>query len=136
MYRGCLFDKYPTEVLRRVRYGLNTLPDTPVRFGTNSSGKVRYALDTGARHFGKFGTTSIPIPDTSVSSVRSSIIPRVLVWCTLPNIPFNIEYCSADPFASLRICLGPGASYRGGQASGKNGGAQQPQLGDETHSGR
>ena len=35
------------------------------------SGKVRYGLDTGTRHFGKFGTSSIPVTETSVSSVRS-----------------------------------------------------------------
>lgn len=28
-----LLGKYPTEVLGKVRYGLNTLPKTPVRFG-------------------------------------------------------------------------------------------------------
>ena len=31
---------------------------------------VRYDLNTGTRHFGKFGTASIPVPDNSVSSVR------------------------------------------------------------------
>ena len=36
------------ELYQSVRYGLNTLPNTPARFGTNS----------------------IPVPGTSVSSVR------------------------------------------------------------------
>ena len=113
VYRGYLLGKYLTEVFGKVRYGLNTLPNTPVKFdtasipyrtsvwfGTNStpvpdtsarvcrgclpyrrgsvrpqyrakhSGIVRYELDTGARHFAKLGTTSLPVPDTSVSSVR------------------------------------------------------------------
>ena len=33
--------------------------------------RCRYDINTGTGHFGKFGTTStIPVPDTSVSSVR------------------------------------------------------------------
>ena len=55
----------PTEVLGQVRYGLITLPNIPVRFGT-----VRYELNTGTQHFREFGRTSIPVPDTSVSPVR------------------------------------------------------------------
>ena len=51
--------KYPTEVLGKLRYGLNTVPNTPVRFGTNSTQVPE-----------KFGTTSIPVPDNSVRSVR------------------------------------------------------------------
>ena len=30
---------------------------------------VRYGLDTGTQHFGKFGSFSIPTPDTSVTSL-------------------------------------------------------------------
>ena len=37
--RVCTLGKYRTEVLGKVRYGLHTLPNTPVRFGTNS---IRY----------------------------------------------------------------------------------------------
>ena len=40
--------EHPTEAFGKVRYGLNALPNTPVRFGT----------------------TSIQAPDTSVSSIR------------------------------------------------------------------
>ena len=39
-----------------------TVPDASV--------KVRYDINTGAENFGKFGTTSIPVPETSVSSVQ------------------------------------------------------------------
>ena len=37
---------------------------------------------TGTRHFGNFGTTSIPVPDTSVTSVRQQYRYRTLrqVW--------------------------------------------------------
>ena len=48
VYRGCSLGKYPTEVFGQVRYGLNTLPNNPVWFGTNS----------------------IPVTYTWVSSVR------------------------------------------------------------------
>ena len=34
------------------------------QYQTEHSGKVRYELDTGTRHFGKFGTTSMPVPNT------------------------------------------------------------------------
>ena len=36
VYRGYLLGAYPVEVFGKVRYGLNTLPDTPVCFGANS----------------------------------------------------------------------------------------------------
>ena len=54
----------------------NTLPNltgvlgTRPQYRTQHSGKVRYELDTGTRHFGKFCTTLVPVPDTSLSSVR------------------------------------------------------------------
>ena len=66
-YRGCLLGKYRTEVFGKVRYGLNTLPNTPVRFGMNS----------------------IPVPGTWVSSAPP---PKILRYrCALPNIP--LKYC-------------------------------------------
>ena len=40
--------------------------------GTSPHG---YELDAGTQHFGKFGTTSIPVPETSVSPVRPPKIP-------------------------------------------------------------
>ena len=71
VYRGYLLSKFPTEVFGKVRYGLDTLPNTPIRFGTNSTPVpdtsvsslrpqyqhptlryVRYALNTGTRQFG------------------------------------------------------------------------------------
>ena len=55
VYGGYLLDKYPTTVFGMVRYWLSTLPNAPVWFGT----------------------TSIPVPDTWVSSVRPPKIPRV-----------------------------------------------------------
>ena len=48
----------PTEPYRSVRYGRNTLPNSPVWFSTSS----------------------IPVPDTSVASVRPPKIPRVPVY--------------------------------------------------------
>ena len=36
VYRGYLLGVYPVEVFGKVRYGFNTLPDTPVCFGANS----------------------------------------------------------------------------------------------------
>ena len=62
VYLGHLLGKYSTEHDRNN----SVRPQCP----TEESGKVRYELHTGTRHFGKFGTTSIPVPDTSVSSVR------------------------------------------------------------------
>ena len=50
-YRTYLLGKYPAEVLGEVRYGLNTLPNTTERSGTRS----------------------IPVPDASVSSVRTRV---------------------------------------------------------------
>ena len=41
---------------------------------TERSGKLRYELDTGTEHFGRFGTPSIPAPDTSVASVLHTSI--------------------------------------------------------------
>ena len=34
------------------------------QYSSHPSGMVRYEFDTGTRHFGKFGTTPIPVPDT------------------------------------------------------------------------
>ena len=59
---------------RTLRYG-STRPQYP----TEHSGKVRYELDTGTGLFVKFGTTSTPIPDASVTSVRPPKILRVRV---------------------------------------------------------
>ena len=57
-------------------------PDTSVssvhqyRYRTLRSG--RYDINTGSGHFGKFSTTSIPVPDTSISSVRHQYRYRTL----------------------------------------------------------
>ena len=62
VYRGYLFGKQSTEPYRGVRYDRNTLPNALV--------KAKYEVDTGTRHLVKFGMNSIPVLDTSVSSVR------------------------------------------------------------------
>ena len=71
-YPGYLLRKYSTEVFGKLRYGRNTLPKIPVRFGTNS----------------------IPVPHTSVNSVRAPKTPRVPVCPAertlghlYPNVP-------------------------------------------------
>ena len=53
-------------------FGTTSIPRTQV--------KVRYDLNTGTRHLEKFGTTSIPAPDTSVTSVRPPKKHYVLVY--------------------------------------------------------
>ena len=58
--------RYPT--VRQGRYDLNT--------GTR---QLRYELTTGNRHFGTFGTNSIPVPDTLVRVYRG-YIPRVCTY--------------------------------------------------------
>ena len=62
---------YPIKV---VRYGLNTLPNTPVCLGTNTP--VRFGTNSVPvpRHDSGFGTTSIPVPGTSVR-VYSGYLP-------------------------------------------------------------
>ena len=40
--------------------------------------QVRCSINTGTGHFGKFGTASIPVPDTSVSSVQYQYQYRTL----------------------------------------------------------
>lgn len=57
-----------------VRYGVNTLRNTPVWFGANSIpvpyptlGYVRYDLNTGARHSRKFGTPTKKYPRVTVT---------------------------------------------------------------------
>ena len=38
--------------------------------------RVRYHVSTGIGHFSKFGTTSMPLPDASVNSVRCGYLYR------------------------------------------------------------
>ena len=64
IYRIYLLGNYPAEVLGKVRYCLNILLNTPLTFGTNS----------------------IPVPDTSVSSVRQNFPGHRY---TLPNTPLE-----------------------------------------------
>ena len=76
-----------------VRYGLNTLPN-PVWFGTNSipvpdTSVSSVQLQYRFRRLGKFDTTSTPVSDTSVSSVRPPNRPRVSYRYTLPDIPLK-----------------------------------------------
>ena len=56
---------------------------------------VRYELDTCTRHFGKFGTTSIPVPGTSVGSVRPQYpVPDTSVSSVcppkIPRVPVHL----------------------------------------------
>ena len=71
------------QVFRKIRHGLNTVLETPVY-------KVRYELDTGTRHFGKFGTVSTPVPGNLVRVYRGHNCPTEVVLYdhdTLPNTP-------------------------------------------------
>ena len=58
-----------------------TLPECLVRpqYPTQHFASVRYEFGTGTRHFGKFGLTSMSVPDTSVSSGRPPRMPEVPV---------------------------------------------------------
>ena len=66
------------------------------------SGMVRYELNTCTRHFGKFGTTSIPVPDTSVTSVCPPEIPRVPFYPTKHTLGNFRGGGFGAPFSSLR----------------------------------
>ena len=82
-------------------------PDTSVRIYRGYTGdylpcrSVRYNLNTGTRHGGKFGATLIPVPDTSVRSVRTQYPtePYRSVRYGLPNytgvlgVRFEIKPC-------------------------------------------
>ena len=62
---------------------------------------LRYGLDTSTRHFGKLGTTSIPVPDTSV-------------WFGTNSIP--VPYTSMRSVRTLKYTPGtdiPFTKYRG-----------------------
>ena len=52
------------------------------QYPTEHSGMVWYDFNTGTRHFGKIGTSSIPVPDNSVSLARPPKIPQVPVYPT------------------------------------------------------
>ena len=65
------------------------------KYPTEVFGKDRYGPNTGTRRFGKFGTTSIPVPDNSVTWVRPPKIPRVytgVIYNALPNIPLAMIF--------------------------------------------
>ena len=75
-----------------VRYGLNTLPNTPLWFGTNSIPvpslrQVRSELNAGTRHFRKFGkptkTTRMPVCSTEHTLARiqdTMLLYLCLMW--------------------------------------------------------
>ena len=74
VYRGSLLGKYPAESPRKG----SVRPQYP----TEHSGKVRHELDTGARHFGKFGTPR-EIPRVPVCPTEQTLSgPGV---CTAPK---------------------------------------------------
>ena len=56
--------------------------------------QVRYYTNSDAGHFGKFGTTSISVPDTSVSSVRHPYRHMYRCIGTVPNTPLQYSYNS------------------------------------------
>ena len=65
----------------------------------------QYDINTGTGHFGKFVTTSIPIPDTSVTSVRYPRYPYRTHPCNTPfgiQVLVNLEYLTVRQM--LRSC--------------------------------
>ena len=60
-YTGGLLGKYRTEPYRS--------GSVRPKYPAEHFGIVRYEPHAGTRHFGKFGTTYMPVPDTSVISV-------------------------------------------------------------------
>ena len=66
-----MLGEYPAEVFGKVRYGLNALPYIPVWFGTNS----------------------IPVPNTSVASVRPPKIPRGELYRYTLGVPYRTHPC-------------------------------------------
>ena len=82
--REILLGNYPTEPYRSAPCGRNALPTLPEclvqpQYSTEHSVNVRYRLGTGTLHFGKVGTTSMPVPDTSVIWARPPRMPQVPV---------------------------------------------------------
>ena len=88
-----------------LRYGLHQYP-------TEHSGMAPYELTNGTRYFGKLGTTSIPVPDTSVGSVRpqhgyptlrqdrhefDTGTPSTGKWYTLDHNTGGTVLCSVRP---------------------------------------
>ena len=60
------------------------------QYTTEPSGIVRYELDTGTGHYGKFGATSIPVPDTPVRVLyRVSGVLTLLKWFGTAYIPYR-----------------------------------------------
>ena len=64
VYRGLLLGMRPAKVLGKVRYGPNTLPVLV---------KVRYGFNTEPNTPVRFGTNSTPVTDTSLISVLSQM---------------------------------------------------------------
>ena len=86
--QGCFrYSKVRTEAYRRycrygthrqVRYDINTGSEHFGKFGTTSIPLryVRYDINTGTGHFITFGTSSLPVPGTSVNSVQHQYLCR------------------------------------------------------------
>ena len=67
---------------------------------------MRYGLDTGTQHLGKFGTTSIPVPDTSVSSVIPPKISRLPIYLTEYTLVMTSKwFASMSPHQKLLLLL-------------------------------
>ena len=75
------------------------------QYPTEQSGMIRYEIDTGTRQFGKFGTTSIPVPEIPVSSVRPPKISRVPVYPTEHTLrSFHVlESIEAESFYCFHV---------------------------------
>ena len=76
-----------------------------VRYGTYRGIPPIYTTgNIGIGHFGKFSTTSIPVRETSVSSVRRQYRNR-----TLRKVRYNINTCTGHfvKFGTIRIPVPP-----------------------------
>ena len=70
-------DRYGPNTHRKIRYG-----SVRTRHRYPTLRYVWYNFNAGTRHSGKLVTTSNPVPDTGVSSIRPPKIPRVPVYST------------------------------------------------------
>ena len=61
-------------------------------------------MDTGTGSFGKFGTTSIPVPDTSVSSVRHQP-GTVILWHQNKRNANHLSFFKLETLRFLCVCI-------------------------------
>ena len=79
---------YPPPQYRGYRYFFGTASITyqTLRYDSESTNSIQ--VNTGTRHFGKLGTTSVPVLSTSLGSVRRHKIPRISVYPTERTLRF------------------------------------------------